>query len=145
MSNYKRFGKLHTWLYRLSGGRVLGSVGLGRKVLLLSTRGRRSGNLRTTPLVYMPQGEHFVIYASNGGLEALPAWFLNLQAEPQATVEVGRRRVSVTMHIASDAELEQLLPVAHDYNPHWKGYAANTRRQIPLVVLSPTEAGPETA
>ena len=63
MSNYKSFGKFHTWIYRLSGGIILGSVGLGRKILLLSATGRKSGEVRTSPLVYMADGERFVIYA----------------------------------------------------------------------------------
>ncbi len=70
MSNYKSFGKFHTWIYRLSGGIILGSVGLGRKILLLSATGRKSGEVRTSPLVYMADGERFVIYGSNGGQES---------------------------------------------------------------------------
>ena len=67
MSNYRNFGKFHTWIYRLSGGAILGSLGLGRHVLLLTTTGRKSGVRRTTPLIYMPDGERFVLYGSNGG------------------------------------------------------------------------------
>lgn len=137
MSNYKSFGKFHRWIYRLSGGTILGTLGLGRKVLLLTTTGRKSGARRTTPLIYMPDGERFVIYGSNGGQETPPAWLLNLEADPRAEVEVGRRRVAVTAHVAEGAERERLLPAAHAYNPHWKGYQEHARRCIPLVVLTP--------
>ena len=141
MSNYKSFGKFHTWIYRLSGGMILGSVGLGRKILLLSATGRKSGAVRTSPLVYMADGERFVIYGSNGGQETPPAWLLNLQANPRARIEVGRRRLNVKAHIASGDEEARLMPLAHDYNPHWKGYQQRARRQIPLIVLTPLGDG----
>jgi deazaflavin-dependent oxidoreductase (nitroreductase family) len=137
MSGWKYFAKFHTWVYRKSGGRVMGEVGLGRKILLLTTRGRKSGVVRTSPLVYMPDGDRFVIYGSNGGQEVPPAWFLNLQSGPDAEVEVGAQRVPVRAHVAEDAEVERLLPLAHAYNPHWAGYQQRCQRRIPLVVLSP--------
>ena len=137
MSNYKSFGKVHTWIYRLSGGLILGSVGLGRRILLLSATGRKSGALRTTPLVYMADGESFVVYGSNGGQETPPAWLLNLQSSPQAQVEVGRRHLQVRAHMAAGDEEARLLPLAHAYNPHWKGYQLGAQRRIPLVVLTP--------
>lgn len=137
MSNYRNFGRFHTWIYRLSGGRILGSVGLGRKILLLTSTGRRSGVARTTPLVYMADGERFVIYGSNGGKENPPAWLLNLQSNPDAEVEIGNRRIAVRMHIAEGEEERALLPRAHAYNPHWAGYQQGTQRRIPLVVLTP--------
>ena len=139
MSNYRNFGRFHTWVYRLSGGRILGTVGLGRRILLLTTTGRRSGLARTSPLVYMPDGERFVIYGSNGGLEAPPAWLLNLDATPEAEVEVGSRRIAVRMHRASGDEERELLPRAHHYNPHWAGYQQKCKRHIPLVVLTPRD------
>jgi deazaflavin-dependent oxidoreductase (nitroreductase family) len=139
VSNYKTFGKFHTWLYRASGGLLLGSVGLGRKILLLNTVGRKSGEARTTPLVYMPDGERFVVYGSNGGREAPPAWFLNLQANPRASVEIGRRKIPVSMHVATGEEEARLQPLAHAYNPHWKGYQEKATRRIPLVVLDPSQ------
>ena len=137
MSNFRRFGKFHTWLYRVSGGRLLGSVGLGRQILLLTTTGRRSGVPRTTPLVYMADGERFVVYGSNGGLEQPPAWLLNLEALPDAEVEIGTRRIAVRAHAAGGTEESTLLPRAHAYNPHWAGYQKGTQRHIPLIVLSP--------
>ena len=137
MSNYRNFGRFHTWIYRLSGGRILGSVGLGRRILLLPTTGRRSGAKRTTPLVYMADGERFVIYGSNGGRETPPAWLLNLEANPEAEVEVGRRRVTVRAHRAQGEEEATLMPRAHAYNPHWAGYQKHAQRRIPLMVLTP--------
>jgi deazaflavin-dependent oxidoreductase (nitroreductase family) len=137
VSNYRRFGQFHTWIYRLSGGRILGSVGLGRRILLLTTTGRKSGTARTSPLVYMADGDRFVVYGSNGGKETPPAWLLNLEANPDAEVEIGSRRVAVRMHRAEGEEERVLLPRAHAYNPHWAGYQQRAKRRIPLVVLTP--------
>lgn len=137
MSNYQNFGKFHTWLYRISGGLILGSVGSGRKILLLTTLGRKSGQQRTTPLVYMPHDEQCVIYGSNGGRESPPAWLLNLRANPEVTIEVGRKKISVQAYIAEGEERSRLLPLAHAYNAHWKGYQENIEREIPLIVLAP--------
>jgi deazaflavin-dependent oxidoreductase (nitroreductase family) len=137
MSNYQNFGKFHTWLYRISGGLILGSVGAGRKILLLTTLGRKSGRQRTTPLVYMPHNELCIIYGSNGGRENSPAWLLNLLAHPQATIQIGRKKMTVQARIAEGEERSRLLPLAHAYNAHWRGYQAETKRQIPLIVLAP--------
>ncbi|HEY7775434.1 MAG TPA: nitroreductase/quinone reductase family protein [Kineobactrum sp.] len=137
--NYKSFSKFHTWVYRASGGIILGSVGLGRRILLLNCSGRKSGVLRTTPLVYMADGERFVVYGSNGGSENPPAWLLNLQANPQAEIEIGRKRWPVKMHIAVGEEEARLMPLAHAYNPHWKEYHATAKRHIPFVVLTPEQ------
>lgn len=137
MSNYQNFGKFHTWLYRISGGSILGSVGSGRKILLLTTLGRKSGQQRTTPLVYMAHDEQYVIYGSNGGRESPPAWLLNLRANTEAAIQVGRKIIQVQAHFAAGEEEARLLPLAHAYNAHWKGYQAHTERRIPLIVLTP--------
>lgn len=140
MSFWKHFAKFHTWVYRTSGGRLMGEVGLGRKILLLNTRGRKTGVQRTSPLVYLPDGERFVVYGSNGGQEVPPAWFLNLQSGAEVDVEVGTRKLRVRAHVAEGAEAERLLPLAHAYNPHWAGYQQRCQRRIPLVVLTPDSA-----
>jgi len=133
--DWRSFGRLHTKLYRRLGGRFVGTVGLGRQVLLLTTTGRRTGLARTTPLVYMPLGDDAVIYPSNGGKEAPPAWWLNLRAEPAATIQIGKERLGVRARPATPAEYAALWPKAADYNPHWRSYEATVARDIPLVLL----------
>lgn len=133
--DWRRFGRLHAKLYRCLGGRLVGSVGMGRKVLLLTTTGRKSGLERTTPLVYMPHGEDLIVYPSNGGKETPPAWWLNLQADPTAKVQIGRSIREVRARKATDAEYERLWPEAERYNPHWRDYAQTVNRPIPLVIL----------
>jgi deazaflavin-dependent oxidoreductase (nitroreductase family) len=117
------------------GGRFVDSVGLGRKVLLLTTTGRKSGLERTTPLVYMPLGDDVIVYPSNGGQEPSPAWWLNLQAEPVAIIQIGKERRQVRARAATESEYEELWPKAADYNPHWRSYKVTVARAIPLVLL----------
>ena len=133
--DWRWFGRIHTALYERLGGRFVGSVGLGRRVLLLTTTGRKSGLARTTPLVYMPDGDEAIVYPSNGGKEAPPAWWLNLQANPTAQVQIGRDEHQVRARSATDAEHAELWPKAEAYNPHWRDYARSVKRPIPLVIL----------
>ncbi|HKH11862.1 MAG TPA: nitroreductase/quinone reductase family protein, partial [Rubrobacter sp.] len=83
--------RVHSALYRATGGRVGGSL-VGSPVLLLVTTGRKTGQRRTTPLLYLRDGDRYVTVASNGGAPKPPLWWLNLQANPEATVETGGRK-----------------------------------------------------
>lgn len=100
-------GKLNVPVYRLTGGRVGGSVGKA-PVLLLTTTGRKSGQQRTAPVVYLADGERMVLIDTNAGNEKLPAWSLNLSANPEAEVEVGRRRRKVRGRVADGEERAEL-------------------------------------
>lgn len=100
-------GRLNVPVYRLSGGRVGGRVGAA-PVLLLTTTGRRSGELRTAPVVYLADGENVVLIDTNAGNERLPAWSLNLKAKPEAEVEQGRRRRAMRARIAEGEERADL-------------------------------------
>jgi deazaflavin-dependent oxidoreductase (nitroreductase family) len=133
--DWRLFGRLHARLYRLLGGRFVDSVGFGRKVLLLTTTGRKSGVQRTTPLVYMPFGDGVIIYPSNGGKETPPAWWLNLQANPVATIQIRNALHEVRARAATDVEYAEAWPKAAEYNPHWRQYAESVARNIPLVIL----------
>jgi deazaflavin-dependent oxidoreductase (nitroreductase family) len=106
-------------------------------MLLLDHVGARSGKKRTTPLVYMADGEGFVIVASKGGHPQHPAWLHNLRANPDSEVQVGSRRIPVHAHVAGREEHDRLWPRAVAHNPHWGRYQQRARREIPLVVLRP--------
>jgi deazaflavin-dependent oxidoreductase (nitroreductase family) len=93
-------GKLNVPVYRLSGGRVGGKVGRA-PVLLLTTTGRRSGEPRTTPVVYLADGANAILIDTNAGNERLPAWSHNLKANPEAEVERGRSRQAVRARVAT--------------------------------------------
>ena len=106
----RAMGRAHRAVYRLSGGRLLGRVA-GMPVLMLTTTGRRTGRARTTPLTYFELGDEIAIVASNGGEDSPPRWWLNLQAEPRATIEIAGRSEQVTARAATAAEHAQLWPV----------------------------------
>jgi len=133
---WKVTGKIHTWLYRATGGRVGHSAGRITN-LLLTTKGRKSGAERTVALAYLADGDDFVVVASNGGSDKHPAWWLNLQAHPVARVEVGSRAVEVTAREASGAEHARLWPKLKEVNPFYGNYEQITERRIPVVVLHP--------
>lgn len=133
----RRLAAGHVALYRASGGR------LGHKppglppMLLLDHVGARSGARRTMPLVYTRDGEDYVLVASKGGYPRHPAWFHNLKAHPDTTIQVGRRRIAVRAHVASDEERARLWPKCVATYAGFAGYQQRAPRTIPLVVLAP--------
>jgi deazaflavin-dependent oxidoreductase (nitroreductase family) len=131
-------GKLHTRLYRLTGGWV--GFRAGRLThLLLTTTGRVTGQRRTVPLTYMADGETYVLVASNGGADRHPAWWLNLERRPQARVEVGGATFEVVAARAAPEERARLWPMLKAYNPFYAAYEGLTAREIPVVILRPIE------
>jgi deazaflavin-dependent oxidoreductase (nitroreductase family) len=127
---------VNTALYRRTGGRMGGKV-KGAPVLLLDHIGRKSGTARTTPVLYLEDGADLVIVGSRGGSEAMPAWFLNLMANPATTVQVGSERRSVVARRASNEERERLWPRLTKMFPDYDAYQRRTERRIPVVILSP--------
>ena len=124
----------HARLYRSTGGRIGNLPGLP-PLLLLETVGARSGTKRTTPLVYMPHGDDFIVVPSKGGYAHHPGWLHNLRAIPETTVQIGRERIEVRAREASEQERERLWPKAVEHNPVWGRYQKRTSRRIPLVIL----------
>jgi deazaflavin-dependent oxidoreductase (nitroreductase family) len=127
----------HAAIYRATGGRVGGRLPGLPSLLLLDHIGAKSGRRRTTPLVYMPAGDGFLIVASKGGYPQNPGWLHNLRAHPDTEVQIGRRRVKVRAREATAEESRRLWPEAGEYNPHWARYRTRTPREIPLVLLEP--------
>jgi deazaflavin-dependent oxidoreductase (nitroreductase family) len=133
---FKVMGAIHVALYRLTGGRI-GGKAFGAPVLLLSTRGRKTGKIRTTPLLYLEDGDRLVVVASKGGAPRHPAWFLNLAANPEVTVERGRDRPAMRAHEADDNERARYWPQVVAMYAGYEKYQQKTSRRIPLVVLEP--------
>ena len=123
-------------LYRRSGGRLGGKL-KGAPILLLDHVGRKSGQARTAPLLYLRDGEDIVIVASRGGSDATPAWWLNLQAHPATTVQIGRERRQVLAREASAEEKARLWPRLVEMYGDYEIYQRRTDREIPVVILSP--------
>ena len=132
----RALSEVHLAAYRLSRGRVLGSV-VGMPVLLLTTTGRRSGKARTTPLTFFRDGTDLVVIASNGGADKAPAWSLNLQQTPHAVVEIGTDKLAVTARAASEHERERLWVVVTAAYAGYARYQERTTRRIPVVLLTP--------
>jgi deazaflavin-dependent oxidoreductase (nitroreductase family) len=126
----------HEFWYRLTGGWVGGNM-FGRPVLLLTTTGRKSGRSRTTPLIYVADGDDLVVVASNGGAARDPDWWTNLKANPAASVQVMSRRREVSARKADDDEKARLWPLVVRVYPGYDDYQRRTTRQIPLVILEP--------
>jgi deazaflavin-dependent oxidoreductase (nitroreductase family) len=108
---------------------------VGAPLLLLTSTGARTGQLRTTPVVYLPDGERLVIFASKAGAPTHPAWYLNLVANPSATVEVGSETFDVTASVATGEERERLYGQQEAVMAQFADYAQKTTREIPVVVL----------
>jgi len=105
------------------------------KNLLLTTTGKKTGQPRTCPLVYMADGGRYVVVASNGGADRPPAWWLNLEKTPRARVQVGADTFDVTAAPADREERERLWPLLKKYNPLYGQYEQITARTIPVVIL----------
>lgn len=127
----------NTWIYRISGGRVGGRFMGGAPVLLLLTKGRRSGKLRTAPLLYLQDGDRYVVVASKGGMSHHPQWFLNLEHDPEVEVEIGAERRALRARRANAAEKTALWPRLVAMYPPYESYQARTERDIPVVLLEP--------
>ena len=125
----------HTAVYRATNGRVGHRFPGAPPMLLLDHVGARSGTKRTSPLVYVRDGDDLVLVASKGGNPKHPAWFHNLKANPETTVQVGSEKIAVRARVASDAERERLWPMAVDTYGGYREYQERTDRKIPLVVL----------
>jgi len=132
----KSMSQAHGALYRASGGRIGGGV-QGMPVVLLTTTGRKSGKSRTTPLLYVRDGDAVVVVASNGGSDDAPAWWLNLRSNPLAEIEIGRERSSVAARKASPDEYARLWPKFTSGFPGYAKYKTKTAREIPVVILEP--------
>jgi F420H(2)-dependent quinone reductase len=127
----------HTLAYRASGGRIGHRLPGLPPMLLLDHVGARSGTRRTSPLVYGRDGENVILVASKGGYPKNPAWFHNLIANPDTTVQIGSSRRSVRAHVADAAERERLWPLMVGVYGGYEEYQRRTAREIPLVVLEP--------
>ena len=133
----KPMSQLNTWLYRLSGGRVWGRWLRGAPILLLTTIGRKSGEPRVAPLLYLRDGENVVIVASKGGMSKHPLWYWNLEANPEVEIEIGRESTKMLARRASDPEKAALWPSLIEMYRDYDDYQARTERNIPVIILSP--------
>ncbi len=133
---YRAFTRVHAWVLVRTGGRPE-RLSHRLRCLVLETTGRRSGRARRVVLLYMPDGEGFVVLASNFGQEIPPAWWRNLQAHPEAVVLRRGRRTAVRARELDGEERQAIVTMAAAHNKQWKGYLSTVQRRIPVVRLEP--------
>ena len=130
--------KVMVFLYNVSGGRIGGKMGKA-PVLLLTTTGRKTGKQRTLPLVYIMDGSAYVITGSAGGADKHPGWFFNIRSNPQATIQVKDKHITVMAEIAGPEKKPELWARLVEVAPNFAGYQKRTSREIPMVILHPVE------
>jgi deazaflavin-dependent oxidoreductase (nitroreductase family) len=134
-STFQDFNRALIQDLRTHGGRATSGPFMGREVLILTTTGAKSGEVRENPLVYTRDGGHYVIIASKGGAPTHPSWFHNLVAHPDVTIEVLGEKFKAVAHVPQGDEYERLYTQHAGINPNFQAYRAKTSRTIPVVVL----------
>jgi deazaflavin-dependent oxidoreductase (nitroreductase family) len=129
------YGEEHVRRYRETGGEVGHDWKGGSKILLLTTKGRKSGEPRTTPLIYENAGDAYVIVASKGGAPEHPGWYANLAKTPEVELQVRDEVFPAHARVADGEERERLWKLAAQQWPAYDDYAKTTDREIPVVVL----------
>src|SRR5690242_15137204 len=128
----RMFTGFHNFLYRLTGGAIGGRM-FNSPVMLLTTTGRKTGKQRTTPLLYLRDGDNLATVASNGGSDRPPTWWLNLKSNPEAQIQIGRKVTRVRAEQASPDEKSRLWPLLTSMYPTYNEYQKKTTREIPVV------------
>ncbi|MFI7300097.1 nitroreductase family deazaflavin-dependent oxidoreductase [Streptomyces sp. NPDC050121] len=128
----------HIRRYDRSGGKD-GQKWYGLDTLLLTTRGRKSGKLRRTAVIYGRDGENVIVVGSNAGKPEHPLWYLNLVASPEAHVQIGEEHLDVRARTANAEEKPELWKLMTGIFPQYKSYQKKTSRDIPVVILEPVK------
>jgi deazaflavin-dependent oxidoreductase (nitroreductase family) len=129
-------GEDHVRAYRDTGGET-GYLWNGVPTLLLTMTGRRTGRLRTTPLIFGRDGDDYLVVASMGGAPKHPSWYLNLEAHPDAEIQVKTAHIPVVARTATERDKPRLWKIMTDVWPNYDAYQERTDRAIPVVVLTP--------
>ena len=129
------FSEEHVRRYRETGGEVGHTWKNGSKILLLTTKGRSTGEPRTAPLIYENDGDRYVIVASKGGAPQHPGWYRNLSKDPEVEVQVKDEVFPARARTAEGGERDRLWRLAAEQWPDYDRYQKRTDREIPVVVL----------
>ncbi len=132
----KPFSRLNAWVYRLSGGRLMGNF-QGRPIMLVTMRGAKTGQERTIPLMHVPYKDGVIVVGSQGGAPESPVWVKNLQVHPDVEVQVKGRKVPLRARQVDDAEKAALWPVCVEHYKEYDDYRRRTDRNIPVFVCEP--------
>lgn len=137
----KTVGGVHAWLYKKSGGSMGSHVVGGAPIMLLTTIGRHSGKPRTTPLIYLRDGDKFIVVASKGGYPTHPSWYLNLSVNPEVEIQIGTEHQRMLAQTATAERKALYWPRLCAVYPPYQSDQARTERNIPVVVLRPLTNG----
>jgi deazaflavin-dependent oxidoreductase (nitroreductase family) len=132
----KYMAKGNAWIYRLSKGKLGGTFG-NAPVALLTTTGRKTGEPRVSPLLYLREGNRVVLVASKGGSDKNPLWYLNLKANPKVSVQIKDEVLQLQARDASEAERAEYWPKLDAMYPSFVDYRSWTERVIPVVICDP--------
>lgn len=140
----KVFSKINIFVYRLTNGKLMGSL-KGSPICLVTMTGRKSGRRITIPLIYVAHGENVVLIASQAGAPKHPVWYHNLIADPDIDIQAGSVRRAMQVRQASDAEKAEIWPHAVSVYGEFDDYQAKTNRNIPLLICMPKIADNKVA
>ena len=130
------FWRMHKWILRASGGRLFSKIGK-LPVLLLYTKGRKSGEVRMNALSYVPHGNAYAVVASNAGADFHPGWWLNLREMAEVEIQIRGQDMKVIWHEVKRNEKEEIYAQFVEAEPGYAEYKKRTEREIPVVVLEP--------
>lgn len=133
----KWMSKAQTWLFKKSGGKLGNKFLKGSEVGILTTIGRKTGEPRDSPLLYLQEGERIVLVASQGGRATNPMWYLNLKANPKITFQTKSATYALTTRDATDAERDEYWPKLDAMYADFQNYRSYTDRKIPIVICDP--------
>ena len=132
----KPFSRLNAWVYRVSGGRLMGNF-QGRPIMLVKMRGAKTGQERTVPLMYVPHKDGVIVVGSQGGAPKSPVWVKNIQAHPDVEVQVKGRKMNLRARQVDDDEKAELWPVCVEHYKEYDDYRRRTDRNMPVYVCEP--------
>lgn len=133
----KAMSLANAWVYRMSSGRIGGKWMYGAPILLLTTTGRKSGQKRTAPLLYLEDGERVVVVGSQGGMSKDPQWVHNIDANGDVEVEIGSAKKAMRARRGTPEEKSRYWPALCRMYPDYADYQARTVRDIPVLILDP--------
>jgi deazaflavin-dependent oxidoreductase (nitroreductase family) len=133
----KWMSRINAWLYKASGGKVGGRFLKGAPVSLLTTTGRKTGQPRVSPLLYLRDGDRVIVAASHGGREKNPMWYLNLKANPKVSVQIKKEVLDLIARDATDEERAHYWPQLVEMYSSYDDYQSWTDRKIPIVICDP--------
>jgi F420H(2)-dependent quinone reductase len=133
----KWMSRANTWIFKKTNGKFGNKFLRGAEVGILTTTGRKSGEARDSPLLFLPEGKRIVLVASQGGRATNPMWYLNLKANPRVRVQIKDDVLDLTAHEADEAERQQYWPKLVAMYPAFDDYQSWTHRVIPLVICEP--------